>query len=62
MAVRWSPQQPLRNVMQKGALYRQFENMRAAKKIAAVIAPMCDDLRLGVPIEPNMSVREKGSH
>lgn len=54
MAVRWSPQQPLRNVMQKGALYRQFENMRAAKKIAAMIAPMCDDLRLGVPIEPNM--------
>ena len=50
MAVRWSPQQPLRNVMQKGALYRQFENMRAAKKIAAVIAPMCDDLRLGVPM------------
>lgn len=54
MAVRWSPQQPLRNVMQKGALYRQFENMRAAKKIAAVIAPMCDDLRLGVPIKPDM--------
>lgn len=49
----WSPQQPVSKVLQRGQLAKHFEYLKLAKRIAAIVSPVCEHARLGVPITPD---------
>lgn len=46
----WSPQQPISKIMQRGALAKHFEHLRLAKRIAAIINPVCEAAKFGIPV------------
>lgn len=48
-----SPQKPVSNLLQRGTLAKHFESLKLAKRIAAIIAPVCEQATLGVTITPD---------